>query len=240
MKVLLAFIFVALVSAVQARADKGSEEAAFNINKIVKQLNTLSDVVEKVEKETYPALKTRLGRLNDVEDMLKGAVSHQIAKDADLNMRWQEHDNAVSDHNNSQCTAPANNPHACDAYQAEANRLNAAGVALKQEEAGNNAYKKGLTERYAQLSADTLAYTADAKKANADREDAMKRMQNLLTDITKWANIYGGCMDNIPNATDEEIKHTCGNIQFDGVRKNLGKVRNQGTGGITPNDGPHN
>jgi uncharacterized protein YhaN len=66
-----------------------------------------------------------------------------------------------------------------------------------------------------QLTKDTLAWAASKKHVNAVIDDLNARIAGLKQFLSAH------CTSIPANATDEEIKHNCGNVQFDGAAPNL-------------------
>jgi chromosome segregation ATPase len=228
----IALLVAMLLTGIAAEAQQAAGAAAA-INDGLARIDTIAKQIGQIDDVTLPQLKEKKARLDDVADLLHKAVNNVKAKDADLEQRTAVQDAAIAQHNANQCRGTAAQ---CAAYTAEAERLNAGSAALKRESDNLNTYKQGLKERFDQLSQDTLAWTAAGKKAMADRDDLAQRGKAILSSLGRFANEYGSCMDKYPQDDDEGLKHHCGNVQFDQVRKNLGKLRNIGTGGITPNN----
>jgi len=228
MKTILAVLALGFALAVSTPAQEAAGAAA-KINTKIAVLNDINDKVKTLDTTDLDALKAKKRNLDDVTDMLKGAVAHLQAKDADLTQEFAANDAAVAQHNANQCVEK-NHDGSCSAYQAEANRLNARTQELKQRESDLNTYRHGLKERYDQLTQDTLDWTAAAKKHDGDRQDLVDKYKSELGELGNAANEYGNCVDRYPKDDDEGLKHHCGNVQFDGVRESIGKLRQYGTG----------
>lgn len=90
----------------------------------------------------------------------------------------------------------------------ETDRLQAAGEKIL-------AGRKKLENDKEQLSKDTVAWSL-RKKHNSDVIDDLNRR---IADITQY--LSGHCKSVPPEAKDEAIKHSCGNVQFDGAAPGL-------------------
>jgi DNA repair exonuclease SbcCD ATPase subunit len=230
--VVIALSFALLLASTPGKAQQAATSAAA-INAGLSSIGTISKQIDQIDNVTFPELKKKQQNLDDVTEMLNGAATHLKAKYADLEQRDYDHDAAIERHNANQCKGTEEE---CAAYTAEAHRLNEATAALKREAADLDTYKQGLRERFEQLSADTIAWSSAVKKAQGDRDDLAERGKTILSSLASYANTYGSCMDRYPDDDDEGLKHHCGNVQFDGVRENIGKLRISGS---TPFFGHH-
>lgn len=75
--------------------------------------------------------------------------------------------------------------------------------------------RKELARAQAQLTSDTAAWTVRKKHNDAVINDLNRRIAALTQYLT------GRCNPIPASATDEQVKHSCGNVQFDGARPNL-------------------
>jgi chromosome segregation ATPase len=114
-----------------------------------------------------------------------------------------------------------------DAFEREYVQLKNLQAGLKQEKVDLDDYAKGLRDRRNDLNQATLDWAAKMKKYNADRNDLVASYNHALEQLKQLSNQYSNCVRNLPpDATDEYIKHHCGNVQFDNVRENLQKLQN--------------
>jgi chromosome segregation ATPase len=114
-----------------------------------------------------------------------------------------------------------------DAFEYEYQQLKNLQGSLKREKADLDSYSQGLQERRKELSQATLDWAAKMKKYNADRFDLVAAYNQALNQLKQISGLYNECVKNLPeDATDESIKHHCGNVQFDNVRENLQKLQN--------------
>jgi peptidoglycan hydrolase CwlO-like protein len=90
----------------------------------------------------------------------------------------------------------------------ETDRIEAAGKKLLAD-------KGELARAQAQLTKDTDAWAARKKHNDAVMNDLNRRIAALTQYLSKR------CTSIPANATDENVKHACGNIQFDGARPDL-------------------
>jgi chromosome segregation ATPase len=150
--------------------------------------------------------------------------------------------NAVVDaHNANRCVAPSDNPGVCAAYNAEAARINSAAAGLAQQKAKvDQDYdfventRKQLVELSQVLSDKTVKWTSDVKKWNDENNANEEKLTELHRRFQQLVNSLGDCLKQAgENATDETLHAVCG-AKWDG-NTNMAPVRNQGTGGITPN-----
>jgi hypothetical protein len=88
------------------------------------------------------------------------------------------------------------------------NELQARGETLL----ANNAQVQRQRE---QLSKDTLSWTGNKKRLNA----AMADLNNRISALKNYINAH--CSSLPTNATEEEVKLKCGNVQFDGAAPTL-------------------
>ncbi len=219
---LLVTLALAFVLTAPAKAQEASGAAA-SINNLITQIGQTSDKIKDIDENQYPTLAKRKENLDSTTDLLRGAITNLKAKDAVLDQDFAANDAAVAQHNANQCVEK-NHDGSCSAYTAEANRLNARTAELKQEETDLNQYRQGLKARVDQLSQDTLEWAANMKKLGGEREDLVTRGKSLLQDLGDTAAQYGVCIERYPHDSDEELKHHCGNVQFDGVRETIGKL----------------
>lgn len=113
-----------------------------------------------------------------------------------------------------------------DAFQAEYVQLKNLQNSLKQEKETLDYTARGLQDRRKDLSQATLDWAAKVKKYYADRNDLVSSYNQALGQLQQLGGQYGNCVDRLPkNADNEEIKHKCGNIQFDNVREDLQRLR---------------
>ncbi|MFL6652803.1 MAG: hypothetical protein ACJ8J7_16135 [Sulfurifustaceae bacterium] len=114
-----------------------------------------------------------------------------------------------------------------DAFQQEFVQLKNLQSSLKQEKTNLDDYAKGLKDRRNDLNQATLDWAAKTKKYNADRNALVASHNQALAQLKRVGSAYGNCVDRQPKkATDEYIKHHCGNVQFDNIRENLKQLQN--------------
>jgi chromosome segregation ATPase len=114
-----------------------------------------------------------------------------------------------------------------DAFAREYTQLKNLQSSLKREKTDLDSYSQGLQDRRKDLSQATLDWAAKMKKYNADRSDLIASYNHALNQLKQLSSLYNDCVKNLPpDATDEYIKHHCGNVQFDNVRENLQKLQN--------------
>jgi HSP90 family molecular chaperone len=75
--------------------------------------------------------------------------------------------------------------------------------------------RQQLTNDQAQLTKDTMTWTARKKHNDAVINDLNRRIGALTAYLSKQ------CTSIPADASDEKVKHSCGNIQFDGARPDL-------------------
>ncbi|HLY97645.1 MAG TPA: hypothetical protein VKT33_01120 [Candidatus Angelobacter sp.] len=149
----------------------------------------------------------------------------------------------LSAHNGNPCVEHDHDG-SCAAYNGEADRLNARGDEIKQQQIQLdqrldflNTTRGQLKELSQILSDKTEKWTADVKKWNSDNDDNEAKITAIRNRWQELMSSMGSCLDKLPtNATDEDIHEACG-AKWDGnkVTEKPQPFKNKGTGGITPN-----
>jgi len=130
----------------------------------------------------------------------------------------------------------------CAAYNGEADRLNVRGDQIKQQQIqldqrlGSLITTRGQLKELSKILSDkTEKWTADVKKWNSDNDDNEAKITAIRNRWQELMSSMGSCLDKLPaNATDEDIHEACG-AKWDGNNVTKKPLKNQGTGGITPN-----
>lgn len=195
------------------------------INAIRSQLN---QAVAK-RPELISATKALAQKKDDLEFGV-AAFNKQSTSFEEQSNAWQQRADAyraaVSQHNNNQCTAPADNPGVCSAYNAEAGRLNAQKAALTSEADGLDRTGALLNQLRQTITDETMKWAENVKRLNAEWDDNEANIQRLQEKLTQLQRQYETCRGSIPpdcqvrNVLNDkcEIMHaTCGRI-FDGNR----------------------
>jgi chromosome segregation ATPase len=211
--------------------------------------NQLAPLVEK-RTELQTAVKGLNQTNDDIKDGVATLTKYAAKYKSDKTAYEMEHSayvdavnqqNAIVDqHNANRCVAP-NGSNACDGYNAEAARINSAASGLAQRKATlDRDYDflettRGQLKELSQVLSDkTEKWTADVKKWNDENNDNEAKITDLQRRFQLLVNSLGDCLKQVgPNATNEDIHAACGE-KWDG-NTNMTPVRNQGTGGITPN-----
>jgi hypothetical protein len=97
----------------------------------------------------------------------------------------------------------------------EAAKINAETDRLQKEGGKLLADKSALEKAEAQLTKDSEAWSVKKKHNGAAIDDLNRRIAGL----TKY--LSGHCTSIPTDATDEKVKHACGNVQFDGAAPTL-------------------
>lgn len=259
MRHVAAVLAVALLFAVPVFADN---QTANSLNSKMNEIIDLANQIKDLDSTTGKRLDDRKKNLDDTADLLKGAVDNLKPKYDDLEMRFEQNqaviaqlgaekdqlDAAITAHN-GRCSGTFNDQSYVSQCNSEASSLNNQKIdlnnrvdrandqhtSLVQEGKDLDDYKTGLKQRYDQLSQDTLDWAAQVKQYNADRNELAEKFNAALAQLKQLAGQLQNCIDRLPaSADDEQIKHFCGNVQFDGVRANLPRLRDIDPATIMP------
>lgn len=221
---------------------------------ILGQMGQIGNQMKALDDTEGKWAKDRETNLTSTDDLLKGAEANAKKADDLLLAKAQAYSAEVdqqkalaasfepqADAYNAQCGGTGDQAYVnnCNAWKARLqpthDRINAWKGELETKKASiqteiNNqeAYEKGLAERRAQLSQDTLDWAARKKAYLANRDELGARFNTLRDRLQQLANQYDNCTAEFihnPANSDELIKHKCGNIQFDGAAVSLDELR---------------
>ncbi len=203
--------------------------------------------VREANKKTLETLNQTKSDIDFGSEALnKGAAKYKESKasyDIDLGAYTPaaaELNTALDAHNANRCQKTTSND--CAAYEAEADRLNSRRAYLQTVKDSLDNRKtildgtlKELRELQSTMQAKFEKYTADAKAYNAQNEENEAKIKALAERWNAITNSLGDCYKKLPdNATDEQVHEACG-AAWDGNAVGKAPVKNQGTGGATPN-----
>lgn len=262
MKYLVTTVLAALLFlSVPVRAN---DQQAADLSSKLADLQSISNQIKVLDDGTGAGLAKRKENLTSTKELLDGASNNAKKRDDELlqaaqayqaatnqqNANVSQHESAVANHN-SRCVGTFSDANYVANCNAEADRLDQwmaqlhqsflqlkdQQTSLKQQVAAQEQYESGLQERYNQLSQDTLEWAANVKKYNADRNDLLVRWNQALALIKPVAASLDNCIGRLPaDADDAQIKHACGNIQFDGVRSTLQRLKDLDPATIMPGE----
>lgn len=195
------------------------------------RLSDTDDLLKGAEKNLQGKYDDWAGRVNGPNGYSALLAAHQ-AKIAPFNNRTADYNRRCSGTFSDRGYVDACNREKAqldaeaDAFQQEYVQLKNLQASLKQEKTDLDNYAKGLQERRNDLNKGTLDWAAKVKKYNADRNDLVASYNKSLAQLKRIGTQYGNCVDRQPKkATDEYIKHHCGNVQFDNVRGTLQQLK---------------
>lgn len=240
------FLCSAAVASAQTPGDK--------VSGLLTQLSAVSQQIGTLDKTEGKWVTDRETNLISTKELLDGAVKNANLGTAALGEKIQafvaeknQHDNQVRQFEplaaqySAACSGTGDQAYVnnCNAWKARLEptrasldawkgRLDNTQATLTQESTSNDAYVKGLNERVAQLSQDTLDWAARKKAYLANRDDLGAKFNQIREQLRRLADQYNTCTTefiNDPKNSDELIKHKCGNIQFDGAPVTLDQLR---------------
>lgn len=125
------------------------------------------------------------------------------------------------------------------AYNQEADNIDTRSAAVRSE-ANQLKNTRSLLEELRQTLTDkTVKWAAEKKENNARMQETAARHAQLYAQLQVLKASYEDCQRQLQNSNSsgEQIKHDCGNIQFDGASRSLGALnRFKPTFSITANN----
>jgi chromosome segregation ATPase len=187
------------------------------------QINAATDELkEAIVKRSE--LQTAKKSIDQTEDDINFGVAaykkHKSSYKQDMEKYEQataSYRSAVAQHNEHQCVAPADNPGACAAYNAEANELNTRKASLEKEGGSLDTTAKLLEELRSTLANKVDKWAADKKRNNYESSLNEANIESMEKTLAAMRREYEKCKDSIKNGSLEEMHAICG-APFDGNR----------------------
>ncbi len=131
----------------------------------------------------------------------------------DLNAQIAQTNHEADVHNSGRpCTFSLDNPDdSCAAYDAETKRLEAAHAALRKKEQPVEAEKIQLETMRLNITSDSEAWDAAAKKNDIDYNDNEKEIGNLKMTSGRFKQQYDDCVRSQHKDRPEKMHEVCGN-----------------------------
>jgi hypothetical protein len=192
MRILTATLFLVWVLFAQLPAtaqQKNSKDTSGELQQELAELKKEADSL-KVEWAAAEAEKASLAeeekRLTSTADLLKGAWQNLRVAVQDHVRDASAQQSAVKQHNGNRCTYPEGRPEVCDAYVAEARRLNTWRDQIAEREKTLRMRETGLQERQTDLSHATLEWAQKKKTNNARQEDLAAQERTLVARVKQF------------------------------------------------------
>jgi len=241
-----------------------NQQLVDRLNRTIHEFQQETSEIKALGDATGAKLEDRKKNLDATADLLKGAMTNFESKADDLKMRIDANNTAaenlkaqeatlkqqIDNHNShcdgtysdrgyvASCNAEATNLNAQrDSLNSQADRITANANSLNQEHVDLIQYGQGLKERFDQLEADTLEWTTEKKQYITHRNQLISQTHDTLVQLKQLSAQLSNCVDREPaDADDAQIKHDCGDVQFDGVRAMLQRLKDVDPSTIMPGE----
>lgn len=222
MKNLITLVLLVASLAIPVKAQQVDSKVLSDLNTALTDLATTVKQVNDFDSSVISKLDERKTALDVTTNTLSTDLSAYTSKRTDFSTRVDAHGEAIKQHNDAK---PDTHCKSCvEAYNAEADRLDAETESLVKEGTELDTTQTGLKKRYNQLAQDADTLDADYKKADADREVLTQKGKDEVVKMTPLVSAYAACMNKYPKDDDNALQHDCGTLVVSSVRKTITNV----------------